>query len=131
VESPRAGGARGLPAENALYAFAAALSSGDAPRAAACFTRDACLITPDGTSVHGRGEIVGILGQMTARRTEVEVEQLVVREGGDVALATGLLTIRSDGAEGTRIAQSCVPSVALREVEAAWKIAILSPWQSF
>ncbi len=119
---------RGAQAENALYSFAAAVSGGDPSSAAACFTREGCLITPDGTAIHGRVDIAGILAQLIARRTEVEVEQLVVRRAGDVAMATGRLTMRSDGPEGARIAQSCDPAVTLHQVEDEWKIAILAPW---
>jgi ketosteroid isomerase-like protein len=115
-------------AQDALHLFIAALSAGDVRGATACFTREACLITPDGTAIHGRSEVAGILDQLRARRTEISVEQLVVRQAGDVALAGGRLTIRSDGPEGARIEQSCDPSAALRRVEGGWKIAILDPW---
>jgi ketosteroid isomerase-like protein len=126
----RAAPARSLAAaaQDALHLFIAALSAGDVRGATACFTREACLITPDGTAIHGRSEIAGILDQLRARRTEISVEQLVVRQAGDVALAGGRLTIRSDGTEGARIEQSCDPSAALRRVEGVWKIAILDPW---
>ena len=115
-------------AQDVLQVFIAALSAGDVRAATACFTREACLITPDGTAIHGRSEIAGILDQLRARRTEISVEQLVVREAGDVALADGRLTIRSDGPEGARITQSCDPAAALHRVEGTWKIAVLDPW---
>jgi uncharacterized protein (TIGR02246 family) len=118
------------PAQNALYAFIAALSAGNLAGTAACFTREGCMITPDGTAVHGRSEITAILAQLIARRTEIEVEQLVVRRAGDVALATGRLTMRSDGPQGARIEQTCHPTLALHRIEDRWKIAILAPWAS-
>jgi uncharacterized protein (TIGR02246 family) len=118
------------PAENALYSFASAVRDGDPSLAAACFTREGTMITPDGTAVHGRADVAALLFQLTARRTEIEVEQLVVRPAGDVALATGRLKLRSDGAAGTRIEQSCSLNLVLRHLEGAWKIAILSPWAS-
>lgn len=117
-------------AQDILHVFIAALSAGDVRAATACFTREACLVTPDGTAIHGRSDIAGILDQLRARRTEISVEQLVVREAGDVALAGGRLTMRSDGAEGTRIAQTCDPTAALHRVEGTWKIAVLDPWAS-
>ncbi len=116
------------PAENALYSFVAALGAGDVRGAAACFTREGCLITPDGTAVHGRPEIAAILAQLAARRTEIAVEQLVVRRAGDVAVASGRLVLRSDGPAGARVGQACMPSVALQMIEGRWKIAILEPW---
>jgi uncharacterized protein (TIGR02246 family) len=119
---------RSQSALDALYAFNAALSEGDLSAAAACFTREGCLVTPDGTAVHGRSDIAAILAQMIAQRTEIEVEQLAVRTAGDVALAGGNLTMRSDGPEGRRLEQRCSPTIAIRRVEESWKIAILAPW---
>jgi len=78
--------------------------------------------------VHGRSEIAAILAQMIARRTEIEAEQIVARTAGDVALASGRLTMRSDGPEGARLIQRCSPTLALRRMEGTWKIAILAPW---
>jgi len=116
------------PAENALHSFAAAIRDGDIAAAAACFTREGTMITPDGTAVHGRADVAALLIQLTARRTEIEVEQLVVRRAGDVALATGRLRLRSDGPAEARIEQSCSLNLVLRHLEGIWKIAILSPW---
>jgi ketosteroid isomerase-like protein len=115
-------------AEGAVYAFIAAVGAGEAVTAASCFTREGCLITPDGTAVHGRGEIAGILAQLIARRTEIEIERLAIRLAGDVALGTGHLKMRSDAAEGAHIVQACDPTIALRRVEGTWKLAILAPW---
>ena len=115
-------------AEGALHAFVAAISAGNIGAAAACFTREGCMITPDGTAVHGRADIAAILAQMIARRTEIEVEQLVVRRADDIALATGRLALHSDGPDGIRILQTCGPTLALHRVEGSWKIAILAPW---
>lgn len=118
------------PAESALHEFIAALHDGRLPTAAACFTREGCMVTPDGTVVHGRAEISTLLAQMVARRTEVEVEQLVVRRAGDVALATGRLTLRSDGPEGTRFEQICDPMMVIHRVDGTWKLAVVAPWGS-
>jgi ketosteroid isomerase-like protein len=130
ASEPAAAGRAEAPAENALYSLTAALGEGQVRAAAACFTREGCMITPDGTAVHGRSQIAALLSQLVARRTEIAVEQLVIRRAGDVALATGRLTLRSDGPEGARIEQSCDPTLALRRIEGIWKIAILAPWAS-
>lgn len=113
---------------SAVHGFTEALSRGDVPVAAAWFTRGACLVTPDGTAIHGRAEIAAILAQMAARRTEIEAEQLVLRTAGDVCLASGRFTMRSDGPEGARYSQTCAPLLTLQRLEERWKIAILSPW---
>src|SRR5690242_1637804 len=107
---------RRATAVDAVYAFASALSQGDVSDAAACFTREGCLITPDGTAVHGRSEIAAIVAQMVARRTEIDAEQLVVRTGGDVGLASGRFTMRFDGPEGARLVESCAPTLATQRV---------------
>ena len=112
----------------ALHSFIAAVSAGELSTAAARFTREGCLITPDGTAVYGRPSIAGVLKQLAARRTQIEVEQIAVRGAGDVAFASGRLTMRSDGPEETRFAQSCTLNLVLRRIEAEWKIAILAPW---
>jgi uncharacterized protein (TIGR02246 family) len=117
-------------AENALYSFTGALSGGDLHAAAACFTRDGCLITPDGTAVHGRDDIAGVLAQLIATRTEIEIDRVVVRRAGDVALASGHVTMRSDGPEGSRFAQACDPMMVIHRVDEIWKLAVIAPWGS-
>jgi ketosteroid isomerase-like protein len=115
-------------AEAAIHGFIAAIGAGDLRGAAACFTREGCLVTPDGTAIHGRAEIAGILAQLIARRTEIEVEQLVIRRANDIALATGWFSMCSDGPDGARLSQACGPTAALHLVEGSWKIAVIAPW---
>jgi uncharacterized protein (TIGR02246 family) len=114
--------------EIAVTGFAAALSAGDVRATAALFTRDGCLITPDGTAVHGRADIAAVLAQITARRTELEVERIAVHRAGEVALVTGHLTMRSDGPEDTRFFQPCDTTMVARMVEGCWKLAVVAPW---
>jgi ketosteroid isomerase-like protein len=123
VEEPGAGGP-----ELAVHAFAAALSTGNLSAATARFTRSACLLTPDGTEIHGREGIAAVLSQLISRRTQISIEQLVLREAGDVVLASALCTIRSDGPEGSRFVQTSAPTLVLQKVEGAWKIAVADPW---
>ena len=56
---------RGGP-ERVLKVFTSHLADGNIPASAACFTRDACLITADRTEVHGRDGVAG--GAGAARR---------------------------------------------------------------
>jgi ketosteroid isomerase-like protein len=128
-EVTKATGASGSKdALSALHAFSSALSEGDLTGATACFTREGCLITPDGTAIHGRAEIGAILAQMVARGTVIEAEQLVLRAGGDVGLVSGRFTMRCDGPAGARLVQRCIPAAAIRLIEGTWKIAVLAPW---
>lgn len=114
--------------EEALRDFIEALGEGDLGGAAACFTREGCMITPDGTAVHGRAAVAGLLAQLIDRGTEIDVSQVVVRRAGDVALLGGRLTLSADGPLGARVFQTCRPTMAMRRVEGRWKIAILAPW---
>lgn len=112
--------------DRALKVFTRRLAEGNVTAAAGCFTRDACLITADRTEVHGREGVAGLLAQLVASHTEVEVDQLVIREAGGIALAGGRWTMRSDGPDGSRFVQASEPTVVLRYVENVWKIAIVA-----
>ena len=46
------------------------------------------------------------------------------------ALATGHVTMRSDGPEKTRFVQACDPTMVIRKIEGRWKIAVIAPWGS-
>jgi ketosteroid isomerase-like protein len=114
--------------EFVIHAFAAALSTGNLSVAMARFTRTACLLTPDGTEIHGREGIAAVLSQLISRRTQISIEQLVLRSAGEVVLASALCTIRSDGPEGSRFVQTSSPTLVLQKVEGTWKIAVAAPW---
>ena len=109
--------------------FVRALSAGDLDAATACFARDACLITPDATAVHGRDRIRPLLAQLVARRTEIEVELSTVIGAGEVILASERWRVRSGaGEKAPRIEQVLDSTLVLRRVEAEWKLAIAAPW---
>lgn len=129
IEKPAADCSAANP-DGALSMFTAALSRGDLQAAARCFTREGCLITPDGTAVHGRSEISGVLAQLIARGTQIEIDRVVVRRAGDVALASGHVTMRSDAPEGTQFVQACDPMMVFQRIEDAWKVAVIAPWGS-
>jgi uncharacterized protein (TIGR02246 family) len=114
--------------EHVPFVFAAALNSGDLDVATACFARDACLITPGATAIHGRGEIRSLLAQMIARGSQIEVRFSTVLLAGEVALARQRWTIGSEGAEGARYAQDVSPTLVLRQLDDDWKLAIAMPW---
>jgi ketosteroid isomerase-like protein len=102
----------------ACFSFVHTLNSGDLNRATACFARDACLITPDATAIHGRDRIRSVLAQLIARRAEIRVESSNVIIAGDVALASERWTIRSIGVEGSRFDQALSPTLVLRRLGA-------------
>lgn len=114
--------------DQTLTAFAGAIAQGDLELATQCFAKDACLVTPDATAIRGREEIRSILAQLIARRTSVEVHARAILVGSEVALASERWRIRSVGSEGATFEQISDPTVVLRNVEGAWKLAILGPW---
>jgi ketosteroid isomerase-like protein len=104
-----------------------ALSAGDLESASGCFARDACLITPDATVIHGRDRIRSVLAQLVAQRVEVEVELSHVVDGGEVRLIRERWAVRV-GIAPARLVQALHPTLVLRRVESEWKVAIAAPW---
>jgi ketosteroid isomerase-like protein len=115
------------PTQSSLR-FARALSVGDLDLAAASFTRDGCLITPDATAIHGRDRIRSVLAQMVIRQTEIRIELSSTIDAGEVILASQRWRIRSGGCADRRIEQTSNAILVLRQIEAEWKMAIAAPW---
>ena len=114
--------------EEAWATFVAALNDGRLREATACFIRDACLITPDSTAVHGREEIRPLLGQLIDRETHVEVALSTELRAGDVVLSRQRWTVRSHSADGKAFAQELSATLVLHRLEGSWKIAVAAPW---
>jgi ketosteroid isomerase-like protein len=112
----------------ACPSFVRALGERDLGRACACFAREGCLITPDGTAIRGRERIRPLLAQLIARRTRIEVELSDVIASGDTALACERWTIHCDGVEGSRFAQIADPTMVLRRLGTEWKLEIAALW---
>jgi ketosteroid isomerase-like protein len=104
------------------------LSAGKLDPAAACFTRDGCLLTPDGTAIHERRHIRPLLAQMIARRMRIEVELSNVLLGGDAAFARERWLLSAAGADGHHFEQRTEPVLVLRRLEGEWKLAIVAIW---
>jgi ketosteroid isomerase-like protein len=104
------------------------LSGGKLDLAAACFARDGCLLTPDGTAIHERRHIRPLLAQMIARRIRIEVELSHILLGGDAAFARERWLLSAAGADGSRFEQRTEPALVLRRAEGEWKLAIAAIW---
>ncbi len=120
-----------LPARSAQHAclgFIRALNAADLVTATACFSREACLITPDATAVRGRQGIGAVLAQLIARRLEIRVEASHLLAAGDVTMARERWMVRSNGVEGSRLEQALSATLVLRLIEGEWKLAIVAPW---
>lgn len=109
-------------------AFAASLSRGDLDAAAHCFTKDACLITPDATAVRGREEIRPILHQLIVVGSRVEVQESSIVIAGEVALGTERWVLTTPGSEGSPFTRTLTPTLVLRQLEDVWKLAVAMPW---
>jgi ketosteroid isomerase-like protein len=112
----------------ACPSFTGALNRGDLQSAIACFARDACLITPDATAIHGRDRIRPLLGQMVIRQTEITVESSSTIGAGEVILAQERWRVRAGQPEPARVEQSLDATLVLGLVEAEWKLTIVAPW---
>lgn len=109
-------------------ALAASISRGDLDAAAHCFAKDACLLTPDATAVRGREEIKPILHQLIAAGSQIEVQDSSIVLAGEVALCTERWLVTSAGTEGTPFTRTLTPTMVMREIEGAWKLAVAMPW---
>jgi uncharacterized protein (TIGR02246 family) len=109
--------------------FARAILARDAQAAASYFSRAACILTPDGTEVRGRGAIVEVLGQVTAAHTELEIRvgHSVVGEG--VALCTQFWRRRAPGRKAGPFESQTTARLVLSRRDEGWRIMIAAPWE--
>jgi ketosteroid isomerase-like protein len=114
--------------QESTRALAASISRGDLDGAAACFTKDACLLTPDATTIRGREEIRPILHQLIVVGSRIEVQESSVVRAGEVALGSERWAVASPGTEGTPFTRTLNPIVVLRQLEGVWKLAVAMPW---
>jgi ketosteroid isomerase-like protein len=108
--------------------FAAAINSGDLHGAGNCFTRDACLLTPDQTAVHGRDQIRAVLAQLIDRQVKIEILASFLLLAGDLALGAERWRLRTIAADGTDFEQISHPTLIARCSEGDWRLAIATPW---
>lgn len=109
-------------------AFAASISRGDLEAAAHCFTKDACLLTPDATAVRGREEIRPILHQLIVAGSQIEVQESSIVLAGEVALGSERWVVTSAASDSPPFTRTLTPTLVLRQVEGVWKLAVATPW---
>ena len=109
-------------------ALATSISRGDLDGAARCFAKDACLLTPDATAVRGREEIKPILHQLIVVGSQIEIQESSIVLAGEVALGSERWLISSAGSEGEPFTRALTPTIVLRQIEDAWKLAVAMPW---
>jgi uncharacterized protein (TIGR02246 family) len=114
--------------EEVTRAFAESLTRGDLEAAANCFVKDACLVTPDATTVRGREDIRPILYQLIASGSQIEVQESSMLLAGEVAFGTERWVITTPDSEGKSFSRSLTPTIVLRRLEGVWKLAVAMPW---
>lgn len=114
--------------EQVTRAFADSVSRGNLEAAAACFAKDACLVTPDATTVRGRDDIRPILRQLIASGAQIEVQESSMLVAGEIAFGTERWLLTSPGSEGKPFTRPLAPKMVLRRLEGVWKLAVALPW---
>ena len=110
-------------------AFAAAINSGDVEAALDLWIEDAAILRPDGQAVRGREAIGPALHALVDNGASVKVEVSELFTAGDVAVATGTLTLSGAGADGTPYTQTSQSVVVYsRGQDGRWRVAIDAPW---
>lgn len=109
-------------------ALADSIGRGDLQGAARCFAKDACLITPDATAVRGREEIKPILHQLIVAGSRIEVQESLIVLAGEVALGSERWILTSAGTDGAPFTRTLTPTVVMKQIEGAWKLAVAMPW---
>jgi ketosteroid isomerase-like protein len=115
--------------EGVTRAFADSVTRGDLEAATRCFAKDACLVTPDATTVRGREDIRPILHQLIASGSRIEVQESSMLLAGEVAFGTERWSITSPGSGGEPFTRSLTPAMVLRRLEGTWKLAVAMPWR--
>lgn len=115
--------------EGVTRALADSVTRGDLEAAARCFAKDACLVTPDATTVRGREDIRPILHQLIASGSRIEVQESSMLLAGEVAFGTERWSITTRGSEGEPFTRSLTPAMVLRRLEGTWKLAVAMPWR--
>jgi ketosteroid isomerase-like protein len=108
--------------------LAAAVSAGQLDAATGCFARDACLVAPGATAVHGRDRIRALLAQLIDRGSRIDVAASTCLLAGEVAFTRQQWTVASNGPAGNRYIENLEPTLVLRRLEEEWKLAIAMPW---
>lgn len=108
--------------------FGKAITAGDAAAAAACFSSQACLLTPDGTEVIGREGIREVLSQLATTDSEIAFEQPRILTVGTAALCFQRWSMWLAGGAADRYERVAVSTSLLRHHGAKWELLVSAPW---
>jgi uncharacterized protein (TIGR02246 family) len=109
--------------------FAAAINARDVAAAADLWIEDAAIVRPDGQITRGRDAVADALRALMDNGVTVHIELGALFVAGDVATATGTLTLSGTGHDGAPFAQSSSSVVVYsRGADGGWRIALDAPW---
>jgi uncharacterized protein (TIGR02246 family) len=115
--------------EELSESFLAAVRSGDVEAALALWGPDAAIIAADGSAVRGSEAIGAALRALVAGGARVDIELASLFVAGDVALATGSLTLSGEAEDGSSYEQRSASTVVYsRGGDGGWRIALDAPW---
>jgi uncharacterized protein (TIGR02246 family) len=105
-------------------AFAQAVNRGDLPAARDLWRQDAVLVSATGEAIQGRAAVAAALQAQIDSTVRVAVALDTLHEAGDVAIASGTLTLTApDG-----FTQRSSSVVVYRRGDDGWRIAVDAPW---
>lgn len=116
-------------AEAVVRSFGQALLSGNPDAAGACFAPAAHILTPDGTAIVGREQVIAVLRQITASDQQLEIRVGRTIVAGAVAMATQFWRRSASEASATSYVSSSMARLVLAHSGERWEIAIASPWE--
>lgn len=118
----------GATPEAAARAFAVAVAARDPEAAGACLSTEGCLLTPDGTEVHGKARMREVLAQLMAIHARVRIEMGRVLTVGAVAVASQEWTLRSKGPPREPFERSYAALLVLGQEKEGWRVMVAAPW---
>lgn len=114
--------------EELSSALQAAINAGDAQAALELWDERAVIIGADGAVIEGPGALAGALRALVENGARLEIQLFGLIAVGDVALASGTLTIHGESPQGERSLQHGSSVVVYHRGPAGWRIAIDAPW---
>jgi len=108
--------------------FAAAIDRRDVAAALEMWSEDAAIVAADGSLVRGRAAIGAALQSLVANGTRVQIDIASLFVAGDIALASGSLTLSGEGERGAYEQRSSSTVVYARGADGRWRIALDAPW---
>ncbi len=105
------------------------MNAGDVERALDLWVEDAAIVQPGGQMVRGREAMGAALRALVDHQISLDIDVEQVFAAGDVAVATGTLTMSTTGEDGepfTQRSRSVV--ISSRGADNRWRLAIDAPW---